>query len=839
MNSRHYLPRKVPDELRFLVELALDLRWSWYHGHDALWREVDQELWESTANPWLILESVSDLRLQQLAQDPGFLRELQRHQAHRQKSLGRPTWFGGLGHAGFAGSIAYFSMEFGICESLPIYAGGLGVLAGDLLKTACDLGVPVIGIGLLYQQGYFRQKIDASGNQLEFYPYNDPTMLPVVPLRDDQGQWLRVPIQLPGRQLLLRAWLAQVGRRSLFLLDSNDPNNDPGDRGITAELYGGGTEMRLQQEIVLGIGGWRLLHMLDIDCPICHLNEGHAAFAVLERARLYMLQHDCDFETARCATRVGNLFTSHTPVSAGFDRFPVELIRLYLESYAGEMGLRIDDMLNLGRDGNLAGDGVFNMASLAVRCAGAVNAVSCVHGEVSRHIYQPLFPRWPTHEVPVGHVTNGVHVPSWDSPSADELWTRSCGKRRWRGELDAIEQGLCLVSDNELWQLRCDSRRRMLKFIAKRLHRQWRSHGGSDRDRPTATGILLNPEVLTLGLARRFTEYKRTDLLLTDTDRLMRLLCDRDRPVQLVISGKAHPKDHLGKQMLRRWYDFIRQPELEGRIVFIEDYDLNVATELTRGVDVWINTPRPPSEACGTSGMKVLVNGGLNLSVRDGWWAEAHTPSVGWAIDVVSRQAGGRESDRHDAAQIYDLLQNEIVPLFYDRDRRGVPVEWVRLMRDSMARLTGRYSSNRMLREYTERYYLPLAKALHERADRAVELRRQQLEMATHWQGIHFGNMAAETRGNRHYFDVQLYLNELPAEWVRVEIYADADSEGGVPVCRQPLQPEEPLIGTRNAYSYRGTLPADRPLHAYTARVLPEIDGLRTPLEFNLILWQR
>jgi starch phosphorylase len=832
VTSRQYLPRKVPGQLQGLVELALDLRWSWYHGYDELWREVDPELWLASANPWFILESVSDLRLQELADDAQFLEELQRILDHQQDRLDSPTWFSSLPGRGLSGSVAYFSMEFGICESLPIYAGGLGVLAGDLLKTACDLGVPVTGIGLLYQQGYFRQKLDSNGNQLEFYPYSDPTMLPVVPLRDKDGQWLRVSLRLPGRVLLLRSWLAQVGRCSLLLLDSNDPGNDPGDRGITSELYGGGEEMRLQQEMVLGIGGWRLLDKLKADYPVCHLNEGHAAFAVLERARLYMQRHGCDFETARCATRIGNLFTTHTSVSAAFDCFPAELVRLYFTHYAEELGLSIDDLLALGRSPGRDTDEAFNMAWLAVRGAGAVNGVSRQHGEVSRRIYQPLFPRWPTSEIPVTHVTNGVHMPSWDSPEADELWTRICGKRRWRGNLDTIEQQLSLVKNEDLWQLR----RHMLDFVTTRLEKQWRSHGNVQQHHQMAPKA-LNPEVLTLSFARRFTAYKRPDLLMQDSDRLMRLLGNRDHPVQLLIAGKAHPQDLIGKDMLRRWYDFSRRADLEGRVVFIEDYDLNIAEELIHGVDVWVNTPRPPHEACGTSGMKVLVNGGLNLSVRDGWWAEAYTPKVGWAIGEYSGDDSPHTCDAQDAAQLYRLLEDDVVPLFYRRNREGIPVEWVQLIRESMCRLTRQYSSNRMLREYTECYYLPLAAAMRKRCTRKTEIRKQQQMINTNWQNMHFGSTSCSTRDDRHHFEIQVYLNELSDKLVRIEIYADADKTVGLPGCRQPMRRARPLVGTKNAHSYRGSVPADRPVSAYTARVIPNIDDLQLPLEMNLILW--
>ncbi|MCO6413609.1 MAG: alpha-glucan family phosphorylase, partial [Thiogranum sp.] len=760
MQIVHYLPRTLPDALQPLASLALDLRWSWHHGTDDLWRAVAPELWEATENPWLILETVSDRRLAELAADQRFLDKLQQQLAVSEEHYRDEDWFPSQYGSRFSGHIAYFSMEFGLSESLPIYSGGLGVLAGDCLKTACDLDVPLVGVGLLYHQGYFRQALNARGEQLEFYPFNDPTMLPVLPLRDEQGEWIRISIELPGRALRLRTWRAQVGRRALLLLDSNDLLNGANDRAITSELYGGGPEMRLQQEMVLGIGGWRLLERLGIECPVCHLNEGHAAFAILERARQFMMRSGQPFDVALRATRAGNLFTTHTPVEAGFDRFAPDLFSAYFSDYAQALGVTVDELLALGRTGTGA-DEPFNMAYLAVRGAGAVNGVSRLHGEVSRRILQPLFPRWPRSEVPVGHVTNGVHVPSWDSPAADALWTGACGKSRWRGGLESLEIELCKMDDEAFWQLRSDSRRRLVQFVRKRLARRHHGSGGAD---PIGAPVdVLDPDVLTLGFARRFAEYKRTNLLLHDTQRLLRLLCDRDRPVQLLIAGKAHPRDETGKAMLHQWQTFLERAEVRGRVVFIEDYDLIVAEQLVQGVDVWINTPRRPWEASGTSGMKVLVNGGLNISELDGWWAEAFMPQLGWALGDGREHADTAAWDRAEAEQLYELLENAVIPCFYTRDETGLPRQWIRRVRDSMARLTTRYSSNRMLREYTEDYYIPLAEACRRRAaGSAAGLQDWYRQLSRHWHRIHFGNVTSTPSAQEYQVEVQVYLDELP-----------------------------------------------------------------------------
>jgi starch phosphorylase len=839
MHIAHYLPRTLPDPLSGLTTLALDLRWSWHHGSDPLWETVDPELWEQTRNPWLILENVSDQRLDELAADVEFVEALRQQLEVREKHFLSETWFASQFGPSFSGYVAYFSMEFGLTESLPIYSGGLGVLAGDMMKTACDLGVPLVGVGLLYQQGYFRQALDAQGEQIEFYPYNDPTMLPVVPLMDDSGEWIHVMVELPGRQLRLRAWHVQVGRRSLFLLDSNDPMNNPGDRGITSELYGSGQksgqELRLQQEIVLGIGGWRLLEKMGIECPVCHLNEGHAAFATLERARSFMEHSKQSFELALRATRTGNLFTSHTPVEAGFDRFPPDLFLRYFRDYATQLGIGEDQLLALGRsDGDDHGE-PFNMAYLAFRGAGAVNGVSRLHGEVSRRIFQPLFPRWPEAEVPVCHVTNGVHAASWDSAVADKLWTEACGKMRWLGTLDTIESGLRNIGDRQLWDFRCQGRHALIDFLRPRLERQNNNLDGV-RFHPHG----LDPDFLTLGFARRFTGYKRTNLLLRDPQRLTRLLTNRDRPVQLIIAGKAHPQDSEGRRMIREWAGYLRQPELQGRVVFVEDYNLVVASEMVQGVDVWINTPRRPWEASGTSGMKVLVNGGINLSELDGWWAEAYRPELGWSLGDRQEHLDTAAWDAAEAEQLYRLLEEEVVPAFYRRDVNGLPREWIARMRESMAQLTAQYSSNRMVREYTERFYVPMSQACRQRhADAALAAGIEEWHalLKQDWDKLYFGSVTADVDAEGIRFQVQAYLDGIPPEAVSVELYAE-NPEGGQPICR-PLTRTTTLLGVSNGYLYEGTVPNERPATDYTPRIVPSHPVAAVPLEAPFITWYK
>jgi starch phosphorylase len=732
-------------------------------------------------------------------------------------------------------------MEFMLSEALPIYSGGLGNVAGDQLKAASDLGAPVVGVGLLYQQGYFRQVLDAHGAQRALYPHNDPMQLPITPVRDDDGQWVRVQVIFAGYKVQLRAWQAQVGRVKLYLLDSNDPGNMPAERGITSELYGGGPELRLAQEIALGIGGWQLLRTLGIKPEVCHLNEGHAAFAILERARTFMEDAGQSFDEALATTRAGNLFTTHTPVAAGFDRFEPALMEQYLARYAQRaLGITFEDLLALGRQNPNDVNEPFNMAYLAIRGSAAINGVSRLHGEVSRKMFQPFFARWPEAEVPVGHVTNGVHVPSWDSQEADELWTKVCGPNRWRGAMETVEEDFRRVSDADLWDFRIAARYQLIRYTRERLTQQLAASGASPAAVEYAQHI-FDPNVLTLGFARRFATYKRPNLLLHDPERLVRLLTNPQYPVQLIIAGKAHPQDGAGQAMIQAWTRFISHPEVRPHVVFLSDYDMLLTEHLVRGVDVWLNTPRRPWEASGTSGMKVLVNGGLNLSELDGWWAEAYTPEVGWALGDGQEHEDEQTWDAIEAEALYNILEQEVIPAFYDRDDNGVPTAWVARMRESMARLTPRFSANRTVREYTERYYLPRAAAYQKRAaERGAwgkQVRQWQYNLAHHWTAMHLGTLHIESGDSHYTLRLPVYLGEIPPGAVRVELYADV-SNGEGPL-RHEMQRDRHLVGSMNGYVYKAQVPATRPVEDYTPRIIPQHPDATVPLEAPQILWRR
>ncbi|MGD9897258.1 MAG: alpha-glucan family phosphorylase [Candidatus Methylacidiphilaceae bacterium] len=839
MVPTHYFARPLPSELAGLEELAADLLWLSNTGSEKIWQMMDAGLWDATSNPWFLLESVSETRLEQLRGNPVFLEEMQRQLQERKAYLECPTWFDTTHSLHGLGLVAYFSMEFGLGEALPIYSGGLGILAGDYLKAASDLGVPLVGVGLLYQQGYFRQGIASDGRQVEYYPYNDPSLLPVVPVRDAAGEWLRVVVTLPGRPLVLRVWQATVGRVPLYLLDSNDPVNAPADRTITGSLYGGGSEMRLLQEIALGIGGWRVLERLQLDCHICHLNEGHAAFAVLERARSYAKQSGQSFPLSLRTTRAGNLFTTHTPVPAGFDRFPPDLIRHYFADFTRDAGTSVEEILRLGQEGDGAGE-PFNMAYLSIRGSAAVNGVSRLHGAVSRRLFQPLFPRWPQEEVPVGSVTNGIHVPTWHSAESDALWSRICGPNRWRQPSEVLEERYRQASDLDLWEFRMKSRMNLVLSIRKRRKCHCSLLGKAAQEM-AACSCVFDPNTLTLGFARRFATYKRPDLLLHDPGRLLRILSNPAAPMQLVIAGKAHPADDFGKELIRRWNTFAEAPEVRGRIVFLDDYDMRMAKELVSGVDLWINNPRRPWEASGTSGMKLLANGGLNLSELDGWWAEAYCPEVGWALGDGQEHGEDPAWDAAEAEQLYRLLEQEVAPAFYDRDSQGIPPQWIAKLRESVAQLTGRFSTNRMVRQYTEEYYHPLNAAFQKRSAkngaRSVEIEEQLRQIALHWKEVRFGPLSVDSTETELRFCVPVYLDEISPQWVRVDLYAEPLAGQGDALFCVPMERAEPLVGSFNAFLFRASVPANRPAGDYTPRVRPFHPDLFVPIEANQILW--
>lgn len=837
----HYqqnLPSDLVPLVEQIAELATDLRWTWSHAGDTVWKAMDPVLWEQSENPLIVLQNLSRERLEELNRNAQFKHHLNNLSKARSNYCNCCGWFGEVHADSPLKGVAYFSMEFGLGQALPLYAGGLGVLAGDYLKAASDLAVPVTAIGLLYQEGYFRQILDETLWQQEVYPYNDSSTMPLRPLLAHNGAWLSIPIELPGRTVRLHVWEVRVGRIRLFLLDSNDPLNSPLDRGITSKLYGGGEEMRLVQEIALGIGGWRLIQALGLEIDVCHLNEGHAAFVTLERARCFKEKNQVDFWQALWATRPGNLFTTHTPVAAGFDTFSRDLIAKYGLIYAKALGVTPEKLIALGRCNGKDADEPFNMAYLAARTCARVNGVSRLHRTVSQGIFQNLYPSWPQCEVPVTYVTNGVHVPSWDSPWADEIWTRTCGKDRWLSSENALAVAIESLDDEVLWDFCGQERADLVRHARQRLRRQF-EHRAVKTDTVQQVDQILDPNILTLGFARRFTAYKRPNLLLHDPERLMHLLLNPERPVQIVVAGKAHPNDAEGKRFIQQWAEFAERQEIRKRVVFLEDYDIALAQEMVQGIDLWINTPLRPWEASGTSGMKVLVNGGLNLSELDGWWAEAYTPEVGWALGD-GKTHHEPEWNHVEADQLYRLLEEEIVPMFYNRDATGIPRAWVAKVRSSMSKLAPQFSTNRMVREYVEKLYIPAAIDFHNRTTQGGEigkkLYRWSEQLVQFWNDIHLSNLSISEENESWTYELQVYLGEVSPDSVEVQIYADPIESGAAPV-RLKMQQHARIPGTVNGYVYKGSVNTTRPYTDFTPRVVACHHDALIPAENNLILW--
>ncbi|MHB8625943.1 MAG: alpha-glucan family phosphorylase [Aggregatilineales bacterium] len=707
----------LPPRLERLRELAYNLRWSWDHDTIALFRRIDRDLWiQSGNNPVLMLGLISQRRLLEVAEDEAYLAHFDQVCAtlDRYMKSGESAWYAANhGALPIQPVFAYFSTEFGLTECLRNYSGGLGVLSGDHLKSASALGLPLVGVGVLYQEGYFSQYLNADGYQQEAYPVNDYPNLPVTMVRDAAGQRLLVRLPLPGRLLCAQIWRAQVGRVPLYLLDTNISENVlPEDRNLTDRLYGGDRRQRIRQEILLGIGGLQALHLMGIHPKVCHMNEGHSAFLGLERIRMMMTdQPKLTFEEARDICSVSNVFTTHTPVPAGLERFGFDLIDEHFPYMWQALKISRDQFFDLGRE-TMGNYDLFSMAVLAINLSSAANGVARLHGEVSRSMWQWMYPRLPEAEVPIGHVTNGIHVESWTSHEMSLLFDRYLDPS-WRDTPDDPDAWAQIerVPDGELWRTHDRRRERLVAFCRGRLRRNLASRGAPQSEIEAAEEV-LNPDALTIGFARRFATYKRATLLFHDPDRLARILRNPERPVQIIFSGKAHPHDLPAKDFIKMIVNTARLPEFRNNVVFIENYDMGVGRALTQGVDLWLNNPRRPLEASGTSGMKAIYNGALNASILDGWWEEGYDPAVGWAIGHGEEYAGDQEAlqDKIEAEALYNLLEQDIVPLFYERGRDGLPREWIAKVKRSIRKLAPFFNTNRMVKEYAEQYYVPALK---------------------------------------------------------------------------------------------------------------------------------
>jgi starch phosphorylase len=842
----------LPPPLDCMRELAYNLRWAWSHDTIELFRRLDSDLWEKTGhNPVLMLGTIDQAQLAAAATDVGFLAHMERVCQTFSAYMSSPSdWFSRThGHVE-SPLVAYFSAEFGVTECLSIFAGGLGALAGDHLKSASDLGVPLVGVGLLYQQGYFGQYLNEAGWQQEVYVANDFHNLPLTLVRGPDGAPLSVDVSYPGRSVTAQLWCAQVGRVSLYLLDTNVPANRPEDRDITYQLYGGDLEMRIKQEMMLGMGGYRAVEALGLEPTVYHINEGHAAFLTLERVRRLMEGRGLSFAEAREAASAGLVFTTHTPVEAGHDYFPPDLMNRYFADYAHGLSLSFHDFLALGRrDPNNHGES-FCMTILALRLAPYSNGVSRLHGQVSRQMWQGLWSGVPESEVPITHVTNGVHFRSWISRDMKDLYDRYLGPR-WREEPadQSVWQRAERIAAEELWRTHERRRERLVAFARRRLRSQLERRGTS-QTAIDAADEALNPEALTIGFSRRFAPYKRATLLLRDPERLASILNDPDRPVQVIFSGKAHPRNDPGKELIRQIVGLARQDRFRRSVVFLEDYDMSVARYLVQGVDVWLNTPLRPREASGTSGMKATANGVLNLSVLDGWWDEAYRPDVGWAIGRGETYDDREYQDQVEAEALYNLLERDVVPLFYERDTGGLPRRWIARMKASIGSLCHYFNTHRMVQEYTERFYLPGAERYQQLtaddAARAQALAAWRTRVEAGWPQVSVEAVETESFnelqvGDTFHARARVCLGSLTPEDVRVELYLGRVDGTGELVDAQAtlMQPSGQSEAGSFLFEADDVICFASGQHGYTVRVLPHHSDLTTPFLPGLIVWAR
>jgi len=840
----HILP-SLPPELSPLWDLTHNLWWTWSPQTIRTLQQIDPETWiASGRDPRRFLSLLKEDQLRTLVEDRGLSERIERVVQSYQRYRDSPSWFQ-ENHAHSALQVAYFSAEFGLSEGLRIYSGGLGILAGDHLKAASDLGLPLVGMGLLYREGYFRQALNIDGWQMERYPENDFYQMPIEPVCSEDGQPMHVAVPFPHGIVRARLWKAHVGRIPLYLLDANVPENDPADREITARLYGGDTTMRIRQEMLLGIGGLQGLWRMGIHPSVCHMNEGHSAFLALERIRQLMHDDGLSFETAREASAVGNVFTTHTPVAAGNDWFHPELVETHLRPMREALGLSPEEFLGLGRIDPNDHQADFCMTVLALRLSGRANGVSRLHGQVSRRMWNGMWPDFEASEVPILSITNGVHAQTWTSLGMAELFDKHLSPS-WRTnpQDSGAWQDVYAIDDRALWETHQTSRQRLVDFSSFHLRTQLVRQGLSQAKIDQHVSG-LSPHALTIGFARRFATYKRGTLLFRNIERLASLFSDSDRPLQIIFSGKAHPQDAPGKELIREIIHLTRQAPFNGRVFFLQDYDMNVARYLVQGCDVWLNTPRRPMEASGTSGMKAALNGGLNVSVLDGWWEEACQIHSGWTIGLGEDYEDEDYQDEVESNALYDLIETDVLPLFYSRDADGLPREWIARMKETIAELTPFFNTQRMVRQYAEEMYLPNHarwQALHGDRERAQGLTQWKSQVRSKWNQVQIRAVESEvsgpvTVGTLVPISATVDLGGLDPSDVQVELYVghlDAKQDF-VAAQTHPLTYRSSRDGT---HLFEGTFScAESGSFGYTLRVLPAHPDLRSPIDMGLVHW--
>jgi starch phosphorylase len=842
--STYTVKPKLPPALKPLEEIANNLWLSWNFDAVQLFIRLDYEVWlQSQQSPVRTLGMVSQERLAAAAKDDSYLAALKEVYDRFLRYKKGETWYKGSRKD----VVAYFSMEYGMDVSLPIYSGGLGILSGDHMKTSSDMGLPLVGVGLLYRQGYFKQYLNADGFQQESYPENDWYNMPVERKTGKDGNPVKITVDLAGAQAVAQIWEVKVGRSSLYLLDTNIDENAPDIRNVTAALYGGDKENRIQQEILLGIGGIRALRALGINPAATHMNEGHSAFLGLERVREIMAERGFNFDEAREAVWPTNIFTTHTPVPAGNERFDIVLMEKYFRSWPQILGISWKDFLGLGRIQPNDDHETFCLTVLALKFAAYANGVARLHGVVSRDMWKGLWPGLPLDEVPIHHVTNGVHPRTWVSSGMTELLDRYFGPHFEEEPTDlAIWDRMDRISDEELWRTHERRRERLVAFARDRIREHHKRTGAVER-RIRQAEDALSPYALTLCFARRFATYKRGNLLLRDPERLLRLLKDNDRPVQLIFAGKAHPNDMPGKDLIREIVHFAEKYDVTSRIVFIENYDMTVARYLTSGGDVWLNTPRRPMEASGTSGMKAAMNGVLNCSIMDGWWDEAYNPEVGWAIGHGEQYEDDQLQDDVESKALYDLLERDIIPLFYQRGRDGLPREWIKRMKTCMREIGRSMSSHRMLMDYSNMFYLPALKnyrqILQSDYAEAKSLAAYFNKLRQSWDSLKIVKLESSARpvmqrGDSLTVSARIELGAMSPEELQVELYHGAVSNQSREIASARRAEMKALKQEDNLWLFQVEITCtDTGFQGHTVRILPKHPALVHPYRTGFIKW--
>ncbi|WKZ71032.1 MAG: alpha-glucan family phosphorylase [Melioribacteraceae bacterium] len=840
----------LPKKLSALLDIAYNLYWTWNQDAVELFRRLDRDLWDLlNHNPVLLLGKINQERLLEAANDDGFLAHLNRVDNDLKTYLQEQSWYQKNYKKEKEPYVAYFSAEFGLTECLQIYSGGLGVLAGDHLKSASDLGVPLVGVGLGYREGYFQQYLSSDGWQQERYEMTDFYNQPLTLVTDKDGNPIKIDLQFPGRKVFFQIWKIQVGRVPLFLLDTYVDENSEEDKNITRSLYGGNVETRIQQEIVLGIGGIRALHAMELIPVVCHMNEGHSAFLALERIRTLINKNNLTFDQARDINLYSNVFTTHTPVPAGIDVFPNELIEKYFgDYYRKELGIGDKQFYKLGTIIKHKEPSNFNMAHLAMNMASFVNGVSKLHGHVSKKMWVAGYPDIPFDEIPIDYVTNGIHTMSHLSYDMNELFYRYLGDKFIYDPADkSAWESINEIPDEELWRTHERRRERLIAFARKRLKQQIINRGGSDSEIRSASEV-LNASALTIGFARRFATYKRATLIFKDIERLTSILYNAKRPVQLIIAGKAHPRDEEGKALIQEIIDLAKDDMLRKRVVFLENYDMNVARYMVEGCDIWLNNPRRPLEASGTSGMKVIANGGLNFSVLDGWWDEGYTHEVGWKIGNGEEYDDLDYQDELESRMIYDTLENEIVPKFYERGDDKLPRDWIKMMKASMKNLGPVYNTNRMVEEYTSKFYVnsleKRTQLLKDNCKTAKEFSAWKSHVLQGWSKLNFVKVehvkdSSDIKvGSKFTVTAEVDLGDLSPDDVEVQIYfgklvANGDTQNNSYSIMSHV-----AKGKTKVHNYKGEITCkDTGQFGYTLRILPKHKLLVNPFELGVIKW--